>query len=200
MHTFRAFSSLMSLLAIGLVFAPSGCDDSDECRTDVDGCDSFSYSCDASPRCFSELSACIGSGDCPDSSGEDGSGSGSSSDVCRQGVTGCEGSYYSCTSSPTCFAQLDGCLASGDCADGGGDGSGDGDGDGSGSSGGCVDSGGGCGYNGECCSGVCIADGGGICADTCSSDSDCYSGCCRPLQGGGSACGPCESATLTDLE
>ena len=174
MFNIRSVGSLLSLVAVGLVFVPSGCDDSDECRTDVDGCDSFSYSCDASPRCFTDLSACVGSGDCPDSGSGDGSGSGSSSDVCRQGVSGCDGSFYSCTSSPTCFAELDGCLASGDCADGG---SGD-DGDGSdGSSGGCRSSGDGCGYHGECCSGVCVADGGGVCADTCSSDDDCYSGC-----------------------
>jgi len=44
-----------------------------------------------------------------------------------------------------------------------------------------------CDSNEACCSGICLVE-TDSCHDSCSSDSDCYSGCCVALSGGGGAC------------
>ena len=56
-----------------------------------------------------------------------------------------------------------------------------------------------CNVNGDCCEfgiggAYCVnfPDLGGICAASCTFDSDCASNCCLGLSGGGSACGPVE--------
>lgn len=38
-----------------------------------------------------------------------------SEDVCRTNVEGCEPSHFSCDTSPTCYALMEGCLESGEC-------------------------------------------------------------------------------------
>ncbi len=60
----------------------------------------------------------------------------------------------------------------------------------------CVATGDACTYEQDCCNylsgtGFCVDFGsGGACADSCTSDADCESGCCAATQGGGSVCSP----------
>lgn len=52
----------------------------------------------------------------------------------------------------------------------------------------CIESGpNSCSGNSQCCSGICLSD-TGQCHDSCTSDFECNSNCCVPLQGGGGAC------------
>jgi hypothetical protein len=59
----------------------------------------------------------------------------------------------------------------------------------------CAQAGSSCATSADCCGGalnqaVCVSEaaGGAICRATCSANTDCQSGCCAPLEGGGSAC------------
>lgn len=60
----------------------------------------------------------------------------------------------------------------------------------------CVPTGDPCAINGDCCgfedeTTLCTSfEGPTACADICVFDDDCVSGCCVPLEGGGSVCGP----------
>ncbi len=60
-----------------------------------------------------------------------------------------------------------------------------------GGGGSCLDAGEPCQSNGECCSGsACVIDddGGALCSDYCSVNSDCVSDCCAPLTNGNAVC------------
>jgi hypothetical protein len=54
----------------------------------------------------------------------------------------------------------------------------------------CLDAGESCGTTSDCCgSALCVDyDGYSVCADQCSSDSGCYSGCCAPTSSGNLVC------------
>lgn len=55
----------------------------------------------------------------------------------------------------------------------------------------CSEAGSACASRDECCSSVCAAE-TETCLATCQLDSECSSGCCRPLEAGGGACYPAE--------
>lgn len=93
-----------------------------------------------------------------------------------------------CTS--TEGGQVLSCTSSGSRSDGGG---------GSGGSGGaCAAPGDACGVNGDCCdffsgNALCVDTGSAqVCAATCTTGSDCKSGCCAALTDGSGACAPVE--------
>ena len=110
-----------------------------------------------------------------------------------------------------CFSPADddddGCSKDTDCAggricvegecqavSGGGGSAGGGTGGDGGTAGICLPASSACGINGDCCNfregqGYCVS---GRCADSCALNSDCVSGCCAALEGGGNACAPTE--------
>jgi hypothetical protein len=55
---------LVLVLAIAVFLI--GCDDDDNCDTDISGCDSDFYSCPAADNCYYTESACSSSGECDD--------------------------------------------------------------------------------------------------------------------------------------
>lgn len=104
---------------------------------------------------------------------------------------------WTCSSTSTPLpSSCQGVIVVGSGGSGGSGGSSVGGGGTGGSGGSCVSTGNTCSKNGDCCnfqksSGYCVDFGSGArCADACTSNTGCTSGCCALLQSGNKACGP----------